>query len=323
MDVAVLLLIWRRPSHVKKVINSLRIVSPKKIYISSDGPIKDNLKNKELVEATREIVLKEINWDCEKILNFSHENKGCRIGVSEGIDWFFSYEEEGIILEDDCVPNEDFFYFCQNLLKKYRNNDNIWAICGNGYQDNKSKNSYFFSRYLDVWGWATWRRCWNSYDKDIKSWKQNKYSSKLKNVFENTRELKYWNKIFDDLYYKGIPDTWDYQFQYQIFINSGMTCMPYINSVQNIGFGEGATHTTHILITPNNSINNVGKIKFPLIHPDKIIRSRRCDFKLQNIFYSGYPLISFNGIKVILKKIFFKLGKSLYFKKYLNFIKTK
>ena len=202
MEIAILLLIWKRPIHVKKVINSLRRVSPKKIYISSDGPIKDNLKNKELVEATREIVLKEIDWDCEKILNFSQENKGCKIGVSDGIDWFFSYEEEGIILEDDCVPTEEFFYFCQSLLKKYRNDNRIWAICGNGYQNKSNNYSYFFSRYLDVWGWATWKRCWKFYDKDIKSWRENKYLSKLKNIFENKRELKYWNKIYDDLFIK-------------------------------------------------------------------------------------------------------------------------
>ncbi len=313
MEIAILLLIWKRPSHVKKVINSLRRVSPKKIYISSDGPIKDNLKNKELVEETREIVLKEIDWDCEKILNFSQENKGCRIGVSEGIDWFFSYEEEGIILEDDCVPTEDFFYFCQTLLKKYRNDNRIWAICGNGYQNKRNKNSYFFSRYIDVWGWATWKRCWKFYDKDIKSWRDNKNLSEFKNIFENNRELKYWNKIFDDLFYKGIPDTWDYQFQYQIFINSGMTCMPYTNSVENIGFGEGATHTTQMPILPNNNINEIGRIELPLSHPDKIIRSKDCDLNLQNIFYSGYPTLSIIGIKLRLKKLFFKLRKSFDF----------
>ena len=140
-------------------------------------------------------------------------------------------------------------------------------------------------------------------------------------MVENNRELKYWNKVYDDLFYKGIPDTWDYQFQYQIFINSGMTCMPYANSVENIGFGEGATHTIQMPILPNNNIKKVGRIKFPLIHPDKIIRSKVCDLNLQNIFYSGYPIFSIIGIKVRLKKLFFKLRKAFNFKKYMDLIK--
>ena len=137
MDVAVLLLIWRRPIHVKKVINSLRIVSPKKIYISSDGPIKDDFKNKELVESTREIVLKEIDWDCEKICNFSKVNKGCKVGVSDGIDWFFSYEEEGIILEDDCFYIQIIF---SNVKDEIYLDENLVP---------------FFNIYLKIHGFST------------------------------------------------------------------------------------------------------------------------------------------------------------------------
>ena len=204
---AILLLIWRRPIHTKKIIESIREISPSKIYVASDGPIKNDRDNQELVRYAREIALKEIDWKCEIFINFSEVNKGCKKAVSDGISWFFEKEEEGIILEDDCLPSKDFYKFCSLLLKRYRFDQRVWAICGNGYQKNNFKNdeSYFFSRYTDVWGWATWKRCWKFYDSDIKSWSMNKSCSLLNNIFEDKRELRYWNNIFDRLYFKGNP----------------------------------------------------------------------------------------------------------------------
>ena len=310
MDVAILLLLWRRPIHTKKLINAIGKVNPNKIYISCDGPIKNDIKNEKLVKLTRDIVLKEINWDCQIKTNFLDINKGCKVAVSDGINWFFKNEEEGIILEDDCLPNKTFFLFCQSLLEKYRNDQRIWAICGNGYQFNNTKEeSYFYSRYVDVWGWATWRRCWEKYDGDIKSWEHNKDLSFMKNIFEDQRELNYWKRIFNNLFYNNIPDTWDYQWQYLCFINSGMICMPYINLVKNIGFGEGATHTTEEYLSPNFDLNKQEELKFPLKHPSLFIRSKKCDQHLQNIFYSGYPIFSFKGSIILFQKVLFKVRK--------------
>lgn len=305
MNKAILLLIWRRPIQTRRLIDSLRKISPKKIYISSDGPIFGNFENENLVTKTRELVLSEIDWECEILTNFSKINKGCKKAVTDGINWFFTLEDEGIILEDDCIPNKYFFKFCSDLLEKYRHDERIWAICGNGYQKEKYVNhdSYFFSRYVDIWGWATWKRCWKLYDPEIKSWGNNNSSSILKDIFEDKRELKYWTKIFDDIFYKNKPDTWDYQWQYLCFINSGMACMPFTNTVENIGFGEGATHTNESSsqIFKNNKKSG---IDFPLKHPITFIRSKDCDKHIQEIFYSGYPKYSISYFISKLKNLF-------------------
>ena len=313
MDVPILLLIWKRPSHTSRVINSIRQICPKKIYISSDGPIKNDRENKRLVELVREIVLKEINWDCEIFTNFSNINKGCKIAVTEGINWFFRNEQEGIIIEDDCLPSKDFFYYCQSLLEKYRYDERIWSICGNGYQNDLSKNkeSYFFSKYADVWGWATWRRCWKFYDPDIKSWGGERKVPLLKDLFENVREFKYWKKIFDNLYYKKQPNTWDYQWQYLCFFNAGMSCMPHTNLVENFGFGEEATHTFQDPLRFNNKLKKVGRLNFPLNHPTEISISKECDDKLQKLFFSGYSIFSIKGLIIKCRKLLFKLKKIL------------
>ena len=103
MDIEILLLIWKRPEHTKRVIASIRKVAPERIYISSDGPINNDKNNQRLVNLTRDEVLREINWECKVFTNFSDENQGCKLAVSRGIDWFFDNEDEGIILEDDCL----------------------------------------------------------------------------------------------------------------------------------------------------------------------------------------------------------------------------
>lgn len=311
MDVAILLLIWKRPEHTKRVIGSIRKVAPKRIYISSDGPKKNDKNNQKLVNITREEVLREINWECNIFTNFSEENQGCKLAVSKGIDWFFDHEDEGIILEDDCLPNTYFYQYCKVLLEKYRNDNRIWAICGNGYQNKNSFSgeSYFLSKYVDVWGWATWKRCWELYDRDIKTWEVNRSNNILKNVFDKKREFDYWIKIFDKLYFKREPDTWDYQWQYACFINSGMSCMPYINLVENIGFGCGATHTLNIPITEKLDIKKLGKVKFPLIHPAVFLKSKECDEKIENEFFSGYSIMSMIGFKLRMKKFLYKLSK--------------
>ena len=314
MDVPILLLVWKRPKHTKRVIDSIKKISPKKIYISCDGPIEDNQENKLLIEKVRKVIFKEINWKCNIYTNFSKYNKGCKSAVVDGINWFFTYEDEGIIIEDDCLPSIDFFYYCESLLEKYRNDERIWSICGNGYQNDLSQNkeSYFFSKYTDIWGWATWKRCWKFYDPDIESWTNNRNQPLFKDLFNCPRELRYWNKIFDKLYYKKKPDTWDYQWQYLCFIKSGLSCMPFVNLVQNIGFGKDATHTQEDPFKFASNLKEVGKLNFPLKHPSEFIASSVCDEKLQKLFFSGYSLFSLNGLKINLKKLFFKFKKSFF-----------
>ena len=160
MDTALLLILWRRPSETKKLIKAIKKIKPNNLYIACDGPIKKDFHCSQNVKEVKRLIETEINWDCSIKKRYSLENKGCKIGCTDAISWFFSHEEEGIILEDDCIPNNEFFIFCSKLLKKYRFDNRIWQISGNGYQQGiiRGEASYFFSKYPQMWGWATWRR---------------------------------------------------------------------------------------------------------------------------------------------------------------------
>jgi len=173
------------------------------------------------------------------------KNLGCKNAVSSAITWFFDQVEEGIILEDDCLPDPSFFWFCQELLKHYRHDERVMMISGDNFQGGhiRGDGSYYFSKYCHIWGWATWKRAWKLYDVTMTSYPSFRSTNQIANVFENSDEQRYWLKRFDKAY-KGEIDTWDYQWVYATFQNSGLSVLPNKNLVKNIGFGAGASHTS-------------------------------------------------------------------------------
>ena len=306
----ILIISWQRPEKTLALINVIRKFKPQKLYLACDGPIVNDKENERKVIKTREILDKEINWICEFKKLYSETNNGCKVGVSKAITWFFKNEEQGIILEDDCIPHEDFFLFSEILLNKYQNDSRIWCISAHNNQAGKrqGKGSYYFSRYNHCWGWASWRRCWKFYDPEIKNWPKYKKENILKNIFSTRKEVKYWENIFDNIYFKSQPDTWDYQWTLTCFVNSGLTIIPNINLVNNIGFGKDATHTKKGISSTNNKelILKESGI-FPLIHPISVTRIKLADKRVESIIYSGYSNLSIKNLKLIINKLFFKI----------------
>ena len=232
-------------------------------------------------------------------------NKGCRIGVSEAISWFFKNVTEGIILEDDCIPHPEFFTFTEILINYYRNNNKVWTISGNNFQDGKWRGdgSYYFSSHPHCWGWATWRDRWEHYDQEVTCWENLKSSNMVRNVFTTKEEVKYYTKIFDKLYEKGWPDSWAYRWFLVCQINGGLNVLPNKNLVSNTGFGPDATHTTSSESTAkvNYHLPNEKLGLLPLKHPTFILRSYDADAYFFKIHRKPYLFLRiFRKIKKIL-----------------------
>lgn len=242
----ILLIAWRRPHTLRQVIDAIRPIAPTRLFVACDGPNPDHPGETEKVAATRQVIEDELDWTCEIKKFYSVANKGCRLGVSGAITWFFENVEEGIILEDDCVPHPDFFPYCTTLLEKYRHDTRVWCISGNNFQNGhwRGDGSYYFSRYNHCWGWASWRRCWQCYDAELNQWPALRDSGFLDTILQNPIERQYWSKIWQRLVDQGMPDTWDYQWFFACLANGGLTTIPNRNLVGNVGFGEDATHTT-------------------------------------------------------------------------------
>lgn len=277
-DVPVLLIIFNRPDKTRKIINSLRNVKPKFLYVAADGPREDNIKDKFLCYKTRKEI-KNIDWDCDIKMFFRNTNFGCGNGVSKFIDWFFTYVKEGIILEDDCIPSKSFFSFMKAMLTKYRNDTRISHINGTSFVNLQKEETYYFLKYYHVWGWATWARAWNFYDFDMKTYVEFKKNNIISNIFTNKKIQDFWITNFDNVYQKKV-DTWDYQWVYANFLNNTLSIMPFVNLIKNIGYGKDAVHTKNA--KDKNANREIGEL-MNLKHPEFLFHQQ----KLDDIIYTS------------------------------------
>lgn len=269
MNCAVLFLIFNRPETTQQVFESIRAARPPRLYVAADGPRSGREGEVERCNEVRRIAT-NIDWPCDVKTLFRDSNLGCRLAVSSGIDWFFEQEEEGIILEDDCLPDPTFYRFCQDLLQKYRNDPRVAMVAGTNFNNSltpSSEHSYFFSNLVQIWGWATWRRAWQLYDCDMKQWKDFYERDGLKQLGINKSIIDYVTPSFKRLANNEI-DTWDYQWSFCVLSNAMYTAVPNVNLIKNMGFGNDATHSQDCG-SPLSQLK-LNQMKFPLVHPDSV-----------------------------------------------------
>jgi hypothetical protein len=259
LDTPVLLLGFIRADTAQKVFNEIRKAKPKQFFLAVDGPRENRPDDEALCQKTRELA-KQVDWECEVHTLFQEKNLGCGYGSVAAIDWMFKHVEEGIIFDDDCVPDPSFFYFCQEMLGRYRDNKKIMHISGDNFQFGRKRGnaSYYFSKYTLNWGWATWRRAWKYNDINLIS-----------------PELR--------------QHVWDAQWLKSVRRQGGLSIMPNVNLITNIGFGADATHTTVVdqfAGVPSQAI------EFPLVHPRFIVRNYIADFYTFRTQFHGLEILS-------------------------------
>lgn len=273
----IVFIFFNRPNHITEATSILKKIKPEKIYLVADGP--RNKKEAPLVRKTRKLVEKNITWSPEIIKIYSSKNMGLRNRIVSGLNQVFEKEEKAIILEDDCIANPSFFKFCDQLLKKYKNNRHIGSIAGTNFLFNKKNpsSSYYFSKYPHSWGWATWKRAWNLFDNEMSGWKQVWNDHSHTSLF-----LKwYWYLIFSTVSKLKI-DSWAYRWTYSCWKHKLLTVIPQQNLVKNVGFNSNATNTkfkSSVLSMKTSSLN------FPLKHPEKIKQNSFLDKITENNLY--------------------------------------
>lgn len=305
----VLLIVFNRPDLTRQLFEEVRKVKPDRLFIAADGPRIHKLGEEKLCIKARAI-FDEVDWPCEVKTIYRTENLGCKVAVSSAIDWFFEHVEFGIILEDDCLPNISFFYFCEELLGKYEYDEKIHIIGGNFFQKNRPFiTSYYFSRYPHIWGWATWKRAWKHYDVNIASYQSGILNTEtFKGIFNSKRELKYWAKIFDRCKNNEI-DTWDYQLTYSIWRQGGICISPSVNLVVNTGFEN---QSTHYFLKDSFKCLKTNEMNFPLVHPTNLNINRNADiYTFENLFSHSLTrvkrLIKENSLKNIIRYFLYKM----------------
>lgn len=281
----ILIRFYNRPGHLKKLMKVIKKVRPSKLYLLGDGP--KNEQDKKLVDQAR-LIATNIDWKCTIRKNFFKQNLGGPLAGYRGILWFFHSVPQGIVLEDDTIPNISFFKFCDDLLEYYKKDARVGWITGNNFQNGKwrGNSSYYFSKYNHCWGWASWRRSFLNWKLVPKNWLKIKELLLKNDTYCDKYEKKYWEKIFDKLC-SHKKKQWDYSLLLHFWIKKYLTITPNLNLVSNIGFGKDASNTkSENSKLSKMKVNNIGK----LIHLKNVERNIEADIYTFNNAFGGKNL---------------------------------
>ncbi len=263
LETAVVFCVFNRLSTTKKVFEKIREAKPPRLYIICDAARESVAGEKEKVEAVRNYIEQNIDWECEVHKDYAKENMGCGKRIPDGVTRMFETEERAIILEDDCVPAASFFRYCQEMLDYYNDDERIMMISGNNPYAGcyESTEEYLFSKVPFIWGWATWRRAWKLYDFNLESFPAARHDPVFKKIFP---KKAYWVYMAEfEALYRHKYDAWDYQFMYAGILNDKLSIAPAKNHVFNIGFYEESTHTNKM---PEWIKQEAEEVNFPIRH---------------------------------------------------------
>jgi hypothetical protein len=286
MKIPVTIIIFNRPENTKRLFESLNIYKPETLFVISDGPRKNFEDDREKVIQSRKI-FEKIDWKCEVYFNNSESNLGCRERIITGLNWVFGQVEKTIILEDDCIPSEEFFIFMELMLNKYQTNKDISSVCGTNFLPDwsETKDSYLYSKYCHVWGWGTWKDRWEKIDFNLDKLHKIKKTKFLKNYLGSFRAYLYWHWILNNVKKKKI-DSWAYIWNFTNFINNSLSIIPAINLLSNIGIGKDSSNTQSLPYKYIKAEESRKKLKFPLKYPSKFLLDSKHDLEVEDTIFS-------------------------------------
>ncbi len=267
---------FNRPTPLRRVLARIREARPTRLFLIADSARAGNEADAARCTEVRSILTSFVDWPCEVSQNFAAENLGCRRRISSGLDWVFEQTDQAIVLEDDCLPDTSFFPFCAEMLARFADSPEIMMISGDSFTPAIADPdaSYRFSQSTQIWGWATWRRAWSHYDVEMKVWPEFRDRRSLRRLVPDPRTLRFWEEAFEAVW-DGRIDTWDWQWTFACWKISGLSVLPNINLVQNIGYSGDGTHTSADSSTNPAAVS--GTLTFPLDHPDAIVVDREAD----------------------------------------------
>lgn len=293
-DVPVVFICFNRLKLIKRTFLEITKQKPKKLYIIMDGPRPSVLTDKRKILNIQKFIKKSINWNCKVSKIYSKKNLGLKKRIITGLNEVFKKNKNAIILEEDCLPNDDFFFFCQSILKKYKKSSKIKFVTGNNFQKKKNyyNEDYYFSKYSHIWGWACDNKLWNEINFDHSFWKNYVTSKQFKSLFEFIDEYKYWIKTFD-LIGSGRQASWSIYLLLTMWKKKYLTATPSINLVENLGLNSGTNTKTLKLETSLSEL----KLNRPLKHPKNLYRN------VQNDKYVYKHVYQYNLLKKMINKI--------------------
>ena len=281
----VAMFVFARPDTTARVLDAVRRARPSRLLVIGEAPRRGDAEEEDRCAQVRGLI-ETVDWDCEVSTDYAPEHLSMRERFETGLGWVFSEVPEAIVLEDDCVPDPSFFHFCDALLERYRDDERVMSIGGTNIQPDTptGPDSYYFSRYPAIWGWASWSRAWDSHDPGMTAWPELRDGGWVEREFSDPRAVGYWRHQFEQTF-RG-DEAWDRAFLFAALAAGRLHAIPSVNLVSNVGFRADATHTgpeqrgamSHLQTSP---------MELPLRHPAEMRRNAEADAVTERVAFSG------------------------------------
>jgi len=312
----VLLFVFIRPQTLKRVFERIREVRPSKLYLTSDGPRENVPSDREKIEECRKIV-ENIDWECEVHKIYFDKNQGMYATGRMACDYVFEREDRLIFLEDDILPSRSYFQFCAEVLEKYKDDLRINAVCGMNHlgKYETPNTDYFFSKTGSIWGFAIWKRTYETYYKF--EYGQDSYVSER--VKQIAKKDTYFCKVFDGYakhdVFDGHPAGPEFFLSLNIYAQNQLFIIPKNNMIKCIGFADGSTHAVNDLKKMAKGDRQIFDMKtydveFPLKNPLYVFPDEVYEKKMKRVIAWHHPIVGFYRRCVgIIKRIYYGDGK--------------
>ncbi len=294
VDVPVLILFFNRPEPLATLMAQVRRAQPSHLFLYQDGPRSE--RDLPGIEACRRVVA-DIDWPCEVHRLYQEKNYGCDPSNYLSQKWAFEHVDRCIMFEDDDVPSISFFRFCKEMLERYENDQRISLITGFNYDEITPDipYDYFFATTFCINGWATWRRVFEQWDATY-SFLDDEYNMQL--LDDYIKERKYQQDFIEFCRYHRSTGKAYYEtiFHAAIFFNSGLSIVPRVNMISNMGAcGEGVHLSGSNADLPHayRRIFEMGhhELEFPLRHPRYVIENVKYKDRVFRVQGWGHPWI--------------------------------
>ena len=277
VDVPVLMFVFIRPDSLRKVFDVVRKARPTTLFLVSDGPRDGVPTDKERVAASRKVV-ENIDWECEVHRLYFDQNQGMYPMFKMLLEFVFSKVDRCIFLEDDNIPSLSFFKYCEVLLEKYKDDLRINNITGMNHLEvyGKPNADYFFSKAGSIWGFAFWKRTYDSFY-DL-SYGDDSYVMEM--LMRKCKRNKHFRESVKSFYETGLHDGHEPGFEFFLGLNiwaqNTLNIVPTKNMIYNMGIGDGSTSNPHGIRLISKRLQKLFfmrtyELDFPLKHPKYVI----------------------------------------------------
>ena len=241
--VPVLIIAYNRPDLFRKLVDSMRVHHPKKIYVSLDGPKGDSLEELRSIAEVKNS-LRYIDWTSDVYVIDHIKNVGIFHAVTESVTRVLECHESVIVVEDDAELGPGFFSFMTEALEYFKFDQKVGHVSGYNIvplaKQLDKGTAARFSIYPESIAWGTWARAWSAFDPELK-WTREVTLSQLQITCGSLLGAVKWKLLFADVRSERVS-SWAYRWLASLWREGQVCVSPRLNHVKNNGTRSGS-HT--------------------------------------------------------------------------------